>query len=162
MLPVLPNNREWLAPITLTRKQPIAQFVIDRAFAEATLFQPFRDFLFRFRCRKSVDVAVIGQFTHLRWCRRTHRHACVGISAFWCAGIITDRKSPLARNLLSEFYGRDLDLICYCNLFATLADCDVIKGFYNDSDWQPKFLREFKIALIVRWHAHDRAGAVTE
>src|SRR5438128_5357813 len=44
MLSVLPNNRERFAPITLTRKQPVAEFVIDRAFAEAAFFQPCRDF----------------------------------------------------------------------------------------------------------------------
>src|SRR5215475_3647506 len=44
MFAILPNDWERLAPITLTRKKPVAQFVIDRALAEAALFQPLRDF----------------------------------------------------------------------------------------------------------------------
>src|SRR5438477_5966126 len=33
MFSAFPNNRERFAPITLTREEPIAQFVIDRALA---------------------------------------------------------------------------------------------------------------------------------
>jgi len=44
VLSVFPNNRERFAPITLTRKQPVAQFVIDRAFTETVLFKPRCDF----------------------------------------------------------------------------------------------------------------------
>ena len=32
---LLPNNRERLAPVTLPAEQPVAEFVVDRFFAEA-------------------------------------------------------------------------------------------------------------------------------
>src|SRR5947209_16393261 len=55
MLPILPDNWKRLAPIPLTGKQPVAQFVIDRAFAEAAFFQPRRDLSDRLVRRKAVD-----------------------------------------------------------------------------------------------------------
>src|SRR5689334_19981694 len=40
MFSLLPNDWKWLTPITLARKQPVPQFVIDRAFAKAAFFEP--------------------------------------------------------------------------------------------------------------------------
>jgi hypothetical protein len=55
MFAVLPNDRERLAPVSLTREKPVAQFVIDRALALAAFFQPGGDFLFRLGARQAVD-----------------------------------------------------------------------------------------------------------
>src|SRR5262249_48181238 len=51
----LPDDWKRLTPISLSREEPVAQFVIDRALALSALFQPFCDFLFRFRARQTVD-----------------------------------------------------------------------------------------------------------
>jgi len=51
MFPTFPNNRERFAPISLTREQPISEFVSDRAFSMAAFFQPRRDLLSRFSAR---------------------------------------------------------------------------------------------------------------
>src|ERR1051326_7775693 len=55
VLPILPNNGERFAPIALSREQPIAQFVIDRPFAEAAFLQPCCDRLLLFRPLFTVD-----------------------------------------------------------------------------------------------------------
>ena len=55
VLSVLPNNGQRLAPITLPRKQPVAQLVIDRTFSGAVLLKPFGDFLFRFRTWQAIN-----------------------------------------------------------------------------------------------------------
>src|SRR5215831_14867938 len=55
MLAVLPNNWERLAPITLPRKKPVSQFVIDRSFAKAAFLQPFSDLSNCRTRRKSVE-----------------------------------------------------------------------------------------------------------
>ena len=52
---ILPDDRKRFAPVTLARKKPVAQFVIDRALALTPFLQPRRDFLFRFRRRQAID-----------------------------------------------------------------------------------------------------------
>ena len=37
------NDRKWLAPVPLSREQPVAELVVDRALAEPACFQPFGD-----------------------------------------------------------------------------------------------------------------------
>src|SRR6266404_2609727 len=55
MLAVLPNDWKRLAPISLPREQPVTQFVIDRAFAQAAFFKPLGYFSNRIARRQSVD-----------------------------------------------------------------------------------------------------------
>ena len=55
VLAVLPDDRERLAPVALPGEEPVAQFVIDRAPAEALLFQPGGDLALRLRSRQAVD-----------------------------------------------------------------------------------------------------------
>ena len=47
-LVALPNQRKRFTPVTLPTEQPIAQLVVDGAFAEAFGFEPGSDFLFGF------------------------------------------------------------------------------------------------------------------
>ena len=56
MFAVLPDHRERLAPVPLTRKQPVAQFVIDAPLAAAVGFEPVDDFDFRVGSGQSVQV----------------------------------------------------------------------------------------------------------
>src|SRR5947209_7981137 len=55
MLSILPDNWKWLAPVTLTRKQPVPQFVINRALTESACFQPCCDLSNRFTRGESID-----------------------------------------------------------------------------------------------------------
>src|SRR4030088_1605891 len=55
MFSIFPNNWERLAPITLPRKKPVAQFVTNTRSAVTALLQPRDDFLLRLRCRQSID-----------------------------------------------------------------------------------------------------------
>ena len=113
ILPVplgFPDDRERLAPIPLPRKKPVAQFVVDRAFAEAAFFQPLGDLANRFARWKTVN----------DW--RVDRDA------------VADKPNRF-------FSGRWLN---------------------NLANWQIKFARKFEIALVVRRHGHDRAGAISE
>ena len=51
---LFPNDRERLAPVTLTAEQPVAQFVIDGFLAETFFFEPGGDFLFGFGGWKTI------------------------------------------------------------------------------------------------------------
>src|SRR5581483_5822492 len=55
MMSILPNDRERLAPISLPREKPVAQFVIDGALPETAFLQPRRDFANRLARRKPVN-----------------------------------------------------------------------------------------------------------
>src|SRR5579884_273331 len=55
MFSVFPNDGERLAPVTLTRKEPVAQLVIDRAFAEAALLEPGNHLRARFSAGQAID-----------------------------------------------------------------------------------------------------------
>src|SRR5438445_4637120 len=55
VLSIPPNNGNRLAPIALTRKEPVAQLVIDCSFAGVVLLEPVGDFLFGFRRWQAVD-----------------------------------------------------------------------------------------------------------
>src|SRR5436305_9578519 len=109
MFPIAPDNRERFAPVSLPREKPVAQFVIDRAFALAALLQPRSDFLFRVRGRQSVDD------------RRINRNALADESG----------RRPIAR-WLDNFNNRQIE-----------------------------FIREFKIALVMRRYSANRARAIT-
>src|ERR1051326_6202171 len=52
---LLPNDGEGFAPITLARKEPVAQFVIDRALTETAFLQPRRNFSNRLTRLQPVD-----------------------------------------------------------------------------------------------------------
>src|ERR1041384_733542 len=54
-LALSPPDWERLAPIALPRKKPVAEFIIDRALAEAALFQPLGDFSKRVTRWESID-----------------------------------------------------------------------------------------------------------
>ncbi len=60
MFAVAPDDRERLAPISLPRKEPVAQLVINRAPAEAPLFQRGDDRLLRGGGRQPVDERRVG------------------------------------------------------------------------------------------------------
>ena len=55
MLVAVPDDREWLTPITLTRKEPVAKFVLDPARAEFLFFKPVDHFRFGFGGGKTVE-----------------------------------------------------------------------------------------------------------
>src|SRR5438034_27473 len=55
MFSLLPNDWKGLAPIALTREQPVAQSVIDCALTDVAFLQPFGDFANRFSRRPTID-----------------------------------------------------------------------------------------------------------
>ncbi len=57
---LFPNDRKRLAPITLPAEQPIAQLIIDGAFANAAGFEPGCDDLLGFRGRFAVQRNVLA------------------------------------------------------------------------------------------------------
>ena len=119
MFSIFPHDREWLAPVALARKEPVAKFKLDAAFTDALLLQPNHHFDFCFLCRHAVERTAV------------HGVAFVGKAL---------HRLRLACSLVSEADARFL-----CHDFANR---------------QCKLLRKLPIALVVRRHSHDRAGAV--
>jgi hypothetical protein len=50
------DDRERLAPVSLAREEPVAEFVVDARAAVAFLFQPVGDAAFGVNGREAVDV----------------------------------------------------------------------------------------------------------
>ena len=46
---IAPDDREWLAPVTLPTEQPVAQLEINRALTFAVFLQPIGDLRLGFR-----------------------------------------------------------------------------------------------------------------
>ena len=57
MVAVLPDDGEGLAPVALTRKEPVAEFVGDGSLAKPLLLKPGDDLLFRIRGAEAVKEA---------------------------------------------------------------------------------------------------------
>ncbi len=57
VLSVFPDNRKWLAPVTLAGEQPVAQLVLDASLAFGIGFQPVDHLGLGFSGRKAVEEA---------------------------------------------------------------------------------------------------------
>src|SRR5438477_11857107 len=81
MFSLLPNNRKWLAPITLTRKKPIAQLIVGGTFAQTALFQPQCDFAYCLPRWEPIDHrrinsdAIANESNRIFFTRRLHNRA---------------------------------------------------------------------------------------
>ena len=112
------DHRDGRAPVALAADQPIAQPVVDRAFALAALLQP---------CDRRLDALAL---------------ALAGRHAIQRAGV---DHHALVRPGLGQLIGADI-----------LARAAAPPGLIG----RPNCLRELEVALVVRRHRHDRAGAI--
>ena len=133
---LLPNDRERLAPIPLPAEEPVAEFVVDRALAQAFGFEPIGDFPFGFRRGQSIE-------RNLR-VRRIDVHTLVDERRFeWSAGLLTH----------STFRCRTC---CGSGEPRSAA----VAGRYDLDNFQAEPGSEFEVARVVSRNRHDCARAV--
>ena len=119
VLSIFPDDGEGLAPVALAREKPVAEFEVDRLFAETLGFEAADDLGFRRGGGKSVERAAVD-----------------GV-AF---AVETLQRFGVAH--------------------AAAAESEARFGRDDFADGQREFFRKLPVALVVRRHGHDRAGAV--
>src|SRR4051794_17206751 len=101
MLSVLPNDRERLAPVTLPREEPVAQFEANVAAALAVLFQPVDHLRLRRSCPQTVDLWRIDGEPVAREANK-RRHAARVFSAFAAPRFLREHFAHRQIKLLRE------------------------------------------------------------
>ena len=111
MLPgfFIPKEREWLTPVTLTRKEPVAEFELDLLLTLPVFKEPVDNLLFSVFSFKAIKKTRING-------------------------------RPRIRTTLPILITRWLNHL---------------------KNGKPKFLSEFKIASVMRWHRHNGSAAVS-
>ena len=80
---IFPHQREWLAPIALTAEEPVTQFEVHGAFAEAFFFEPGGDILFGSVRTNAIEIEIFigGMHTNTwqaKWLIHFKRFRAVG------------------------------------------------------------------------------------
>ena len=134
------NDRERLAPVALTREEPVAELVLRLGLADALGFQPFDHLLLRILHRKPCDEPAV------------HHHAIRNIGIGHLASIWHTRG------------GRDALLRVRSRRGLRPSPFPIPRSLFpfrhHLIDRQIEDLREIEVALIMRRHGHDRARAV--
>ena len=121
------NNRKRLAPITLSRKQPVAKFVSNCRLTALIFFKP-----------------------------RVNLHDCFAHRTF-----AVERKIFVRRVDKSAFADkRRWPKRAIGGWRNVIARKPLIWRHLNRNNWQVVGASELKVALVARWHSHDRASAV--
>ena len=104
----IPKEREWLTPITLTRKEPIAEFELDLLLTFSVFNEPVDNLLFSVFSFKTIKKTRINGRPRIR---------------------------------------------------ATLPVL-ITRWLNHLKNGKLKFLSEFEIASVMRWHRHDGSTAI--